>query len=60
MFKKFLKIDHIAHSSEHKVQKDWLYEEPFRCELNKRIISAKEEIAANKLIEWKPKRKNRM
>ena len=39
------------------IEEDWLYEEPFKSELKKRINSSKTEIAAGKLTEWKLNRK---
>lgn len=39
------------------IKEDCLYEEPVKSELKKRIKSSKTEIAADKLTEWKLKKK---
>ncbi len=69
--KKFLKNDDLIliprsfyelliKNYDKEIEEDWLYEEPFKSELKKRIKSSKTEIASGKLIEWKPKMKNRV
>lgn len=43
----------LLRATEKKEIKDWLNEEPYATELQKRIESAKRELKENKIIQWK-------